>query len=139
MDPTVTVAVISGAGVVLAAIFTYAGVRFTQRQSRAAAQATAALERDKVDADAYEAARETWTETVAELRRQVAELREEAETIRRGGRELRTRVDELESTRAADRQKIRDLTDYARTLLRILSENEITYPEPPPALNMNPT
>jgi uncharacterized coiled-coil DUF342 family protein len=137
VDTTVAVALISGAGVVLAALFTYAGVRFTQRQSRAAAATTAALERDKVDADAYEAARETWAENAAELRRQVGELRDEATAVRRDGRELRGRVDELESTRAADRAKIRDLTDYARTLLRILSENEITYPEPPPALNTN--
>jgi predicted RNase H-like nuclease (RuvC/YqgF family) len=138
VDPTVTVAIISTAGVVLAGIFTLLGVRFTQRQSRAAAAATAALDRDKVDANAYEAARETWTETVAELRRQVAELRDEAEAVRRGGRELRARVDELESTRAADRQTIREFRDYARALLAILVAHELPYPPPPPGLDLPP-
>lgn len=134
MDPTVTVAIISAAGVVLAGISTLLGVRFTQRQARRAQDATAALERDKVDATSYESARATWEEHVTSLRAQVAELREEARLSRRVGRELRNRVDELETSRSADRRRIRELTDYARGLLRILAEHEIASPPPPAGL-----
>lgn len=134
MDPTVTVAIISAAGVVLAGISTLLGVRFTQRQARRAQDATAALERDKVDATSYESARATWEEHVTSLRAQVAELREEARLSRRVGRELRNRVDELETSRSADRRRIRELTDYARGLLRILAEHEIASPPPPVGL-----
>jgi predicted RNase H-like nuclease (RuvC/YqgF family) len=134
VDSTVIVAIITAAGVILAGISTLLGVRFTQRQARRAQEATAALERDKVDASAYESARSTWEGHVASLRAQVAELREEAEVSRRVGRELRDRVDELETSRSSDRARIRELTDYARDLLRILAEHEITYPAPPPGL-----
>lgn len=134
MDPTVTVAVITATGVVLAAVITLAGVRFTQRQARAAAEATAALDRAKVDAAAYESARTTWDEHVDSLRQQVADLREESERLRVLARDLRGRVDDLEASGRADRARMRELVEYAKGLLRILAEHEISYPQPPPDL-----
>jgi hypothetical protein len=134
--------VITTIGVILAAAFTYGGVRYTQRQSRAAARATADLDRTKVDAAAYESAKTTWErhvddlqEQVTDLRAQVVELRAETERERRTARELRARVDELEHDGRVDRARIRELTDYARDLLRILGEHEISYPSPPGALS----
>lgn len=134
MDPTVITALIAAGGVILAAVFSLAGVRFTQRATRAAAERTAALERTKVDAQAYENARQTWDEHVDSLREQLADLREEAEQQRRAARDLRSRVDELEEGRDRDRARIRELTAYARELLRILGEHGIAYPPPPPGL-----
>lgn len=134
MDPTVVVAIISASGVVLAAVFTLLGVRYTQRQTRAAADRTAALERTRVDAQAFENAKATWRENVADLRERVDELAVENERQRETIRNLRVRVDELESGQDRDRKHIRDLTAYARELLRILGEHGIAYPAPPPGL-----
>lgn len=134
MDPTVTVAIISAASVVLAGLFTLLGVRFTQRSARDAARATASLERDKLNSSAYESARHTWEDNVESLRKQVADLSEEAERSRRIGRELRDRVDELESGRDADRARIRELTNWATAVLRIMATHEIPYPPPPAGL-----
>lgn len=134
VDPTVTVALFSAAGVIIAGAMTLAGVRFTQRQARAAADATAALDRAKVDAAAYESARTTWDEHVDSLREQVADLREESERLRGLSRDLRSRVDDLETAGRADRARFRELVDYARVLLRIMGEYEIAYPPPPPDL-----
>lgn len=134
MDPTVTVALISAAGVILAAVFTLAGVRYTQQQSRAAAERTAALERTKVDAQAYESARGTWEKHIESLRKQLDELSADAERQRQTARELRQRVDELESGQDRDHARIRELTAYARELLRILSDHGIAYPPPPAGL-----
>jgi len=134
VDPTIITALITAGGVVLAALFTLMGVRFTQRATRAAAERTAALERTKVDAQAYESARQTWDEHVDSLREQLADLREDAERQRRTAQELRARVDELEDGRERDRARIRELTSYARQLLRILADHEIPYPPPPPGL-----
>lgn len=127
MDTTVTVALITAGGVVLAALFTFLGIRFTQRAATRAAQATERLEETKVDAAAYESARDTWAEHVESLREQVVELRSQCG-------ELRDRVDELQSGRARDQDRIHELTDYARQLLRILAQHEIPYPPPPAGL-----
>jgi predicted RNase H-like nuclease (RuvC/YqgF family) len=135
VDPTIAVALITAAGLVVSAVMVYLGVRFTQRSARAAAAATANLDRAKVDSTAYENARETWAESVTELRRQVAELREDRDTNARTVRELRGRVEELETGQSVDRRQIRELADYARRLLRILAEHDLTYPAPPPALD----
>jgi len=134
VDPTVTVALISASGVVFAAVLTLLGVRYTQRQTRAAARRTEALERTRVDAQAFENAKATWRENVADLRDRVDELAVENDRQRATIRELRDRVDELESGQDRDRKHIRDLTAYARALLRILGENGIAYPDPPPGL-----
>lgn len=117
MDSTVIVALISSAGVVLAGLITLVGVRYTHRQARTAAEATARLERSKVDAEAYQRARETWTEHVRHLREQVAELR--------------ARVDELEDDRTRDRARLREWVDHARSLRRLLDEHEIAHPPAP--------
>lgn len=133
-DPTVTVAIITTAGVIAAGLFTLLGVRFTQSQARRAAEATAALDRAKVDAGAYDRARTTWDEHVESLREQVADLREEAESARAALREARGRIDALEQGHDADRHRIRELTAYARDLLRIMAEHDISYPPPPVGL-----
>ncbi len=147
MDPTVVVAIISAAAVAITGAFTYAGVRFTQRQARLAAERTAeferaaaeraeALERRSVDAQAFERARATWDAHVEDLTEQVDALRTEAERLREEARQLRQRLDDLEVGRAADRVRIRELTAYARDLLRILAHHEITYPPPPEGLEL---
>ncbi len=121
MDPTVLVALITAAGVVLAGVVTLLGVRYTQRQIARAGEATARLESTKVDAQAYQHARATWQEHVDWLGMQVVELR--------------LRVDELEDGQTEDHRRIRELTDYARRLLRILGEHNIAYPPPPAGLD----
>jgi septal ring factor EnvC (AmiA/AmiB activator) len=134
VDTTVIVAIISASGVVLTAVFTLLGVRYTQRSTRAAARRTEALERTRVDAQAFENAKATWRENVADLRDRVDELAVENERQRDTIRGLRIRIEELETGQDRDRAHIRDLTAYARALLRILGENGIAYPDPPPGL-----
>lgn len=134
MDPTILVALVSGVALVVSALVTLLGVRYTQRQARAAADATARLEANKVDARAYESARETWAEHVVHLREQVAELRGRIDELEQGRVRDRTRIRELEEGRIRDEARIGDLTRYARILLRILGEHHIAYPPPPPGL-----
>ncbi len=145
MEPTILVAVISAGGVLLAAVVSLLGVRYTQQQTRAAAERANALEaaaaeranaveRSKVDAQAFEHAKATWRENVADLRTRVDELATENERQRTTIRELRDRVDTLENGRAADRDRIRELTTWARDVLRILAEHGIAYPPPPEGL-----
>lgn len=145
VDPTVITSLITAAGVVLAAVFALLGARYTQRQTRAAAERTAALqaeaaarasevEQRKVDAQAFEHAKVTWRESISDLRERVDELAVENDRQRSTIRDLRTRVEELETGQERDRRHIRELTAYARDLLRILSHHEIAYPPPPVGL-----
>lgn len=135
MDTPVLVAIISTVGVVLAAVVTFAGVRYTQRSSRAAAEATARLEAKKVDAAAYEAARDTWEQERLWLREQVTDLRGRVDELEHGRAQDRARIRELEEREARDRALIAELAGYARALLRILAEHHIPYPPPPPGLD----
>jgi chromosome segregation ATPase len=145
VDPNIIVAVITAAGLVIGGWLGYLGVRFTQRQAAEVAEDHDRREQEKEHnaayAAAYGSARETWDEHVDSLREQVADLREEmqrlaseAATLRENARELRARVDELETGRDLDRTRIRELTTWARDVLRILAEHGIAYPPPPPGL-----
>jgi len=138
-DPTLSGAIVTTIGVVLAAVFTYAGVRFTQRSARAAQDRTDELDKSKVDAAAYESARRTWDEHVDSLRAQVNDLRDESERLRVVTRELRDRVDELENGRAADRARIRELTAWCRAVVEILDAHEINYPSLPAGVDPRDT
>jgi hypothetical protein len=110
-------AVAAGLAVVLSALVSLAGVIYTQRATRRAAEDTAALEMRKVDASAYQAARTTWADHVESLRGQVAELR--------------ARVLELETAEQRCEQRNIELTRYSRTLIRVLVANGIEHPAPP--------
>lgn len=116
-DPTVLASLAGALGVVLSGLISYMAVRYTQRQAKAAQDASERLERVKVDAEAYEAAKATWNEHVAALRGQVAELR--------------ARVAELEAEQHRCDQRVLDLTRYSRTLMRLLAEHDIAHPAPP--------
>jgi hypothetical protein len=116
-DPTVLASLAGAAGVVLSGLISFLAVRYTQRSAQRATAASERLERVKVDAEAYESAKATWNEHVAVLRGQVAELR--------------VRVVELEADQARCDQRVLDLTRYSRSLMRLLTENDIAHPSPP--------
>lgn len=129
MNIELSKALLGLAGSVVTAWLVWRGVRFTQAQAARASTQTAQIERVKVDAAAYESARETWEDMVAGLRAQV-------DWLTQGQAALRGRVDELEFARKEDQRRINVLTEWARVLLRWLRDNQITgHPEPPEELS----
>lgn len=154
---------ISGGLVLLGTIVTVLGSKAVAKLSARAQLKTAEIEEDKVRAQAYTEARETYREMVADLRKeiggvrtaqtedreshrreltaqderhrkQIADLREER---REHDALLNTRLDELETQRDRDRERIQalesrnqGLVTYVRQLIRLLRDHEIV---PPPA------
>jgi predicted RNase H-like nuclease (RuvC/YqgF family) len=113
MDP----ALAGSLAVVLSAAITLAGVLYTQRAARRAAEETADLEQRKVDAQAYESAKRTWSEHVEVLRGEVALLR--------------ARLRELDTEQERCNQRIMELTRWGRGVVRVLDEREIEHPPLP--------
>lgn len=109
--------------------------RFTTRSTRAAQLQTAAIERTKVDALAYERARQSYDAALATQNRRLAdlqqELNEDREEYRTGVAECKQRIRELEDARRADQVRIRNLVAYMRVLIGLLRQHEIAYPLPP--------
>lgn len=114
LDP----AILAVIGVALSGLMSLAGVVYTVRASRRAAEETAELEERKVDASAYAAARATWAEHVESLQGQV--------------RELRARVTELEDLESRCERRNIELARYSRGLMRLLTAHEIEHPAWPP-------
>lgn len=141
-DPT---ALFSLGGVIVTAFLGFLGIQYTARSSRnAQEQATkraAELERTKVDAQAYQRARENYDSALSVMQGQIEALKsgreyDRQEHTRQIG-ELRDRVRELDEARRADRATIVTLAAYARVLLSLLRDNSIAYPPPPPDLSQH--
>lgn len=132
-------------GVIITAFLGYLGLRFTAQSSRKAQQQTeertAALERSKVDAQAYERARENYDSALKTMQSQIDALKTgrqyDREEHSRQINELRERLRELEDARRVDRATIATLAAYARVLLGILRDNKLAYPPPPDHLTDN--
>lgn len=148
-DPQVKIALISAAGVVIAAAFALLGIWFTQRQARAASNATKQIENQRADADAYKTARELWEASIKDLRQRVEDLShevaEQKETHRvemleqkNAHREqiavLETRLADVEQRRGVDAAAMRLLRFYVRQLLAALRVAGVPAPEPPDGL-----
>lgn len=107
-----TEAVLGTLGVVIGAVLTYLGIRFSARQSAKAAASSSAVSSRQVDV-------EEWRTIVAELRAEIKRLNE--------------RVDEVVEDRAAERSRFQTLMSYTRELLvwaRRTAPDEIP-PSPP--------
>lgn len=131
MSETLIIALISLGGVGLTALGSWAGVVFTNRVSAKAQRRAAEIEQSKVDAAAYNSAKEIWGALIDDLSKQVAEQRCDV-------RSLRDRVEELERGRAKDHDLIRRLMAYARQLIDMLIGAGITPPEPPTEMLSDP-
>jgi septal ring factor EnvC (AmiA/AmiB activator) len=140
-DSSPIVVVLSAAGTVIVAILGYLGMRINARNAKAAQTSTAELERSKIDAAAYDSAREIWDSVINDLRRQVADQHKELAALRTlvskyhteiG--DLRDRIEDLETKRAGDRRAIHAITTYARQLLQLLKVNGIAPPPAPEGL-----
>lgn len=134
VDPSVVISVIAAGGTVVGAILSYLAVRFTQRSATAAAEASNRLERTKVDAAAYDSAKETWQEHVSSLKERVAELVVRVEQLETQRQRDAERIRELQLEQERDRGLIRELSTWARLVLPLLDDRGITYPPPPAGL-----
>lgn len=127
-------AIISTLGGITLAVATYWAARLNGKLS-AKAQATQA------DASAYDTAREIWGELIDDLRSKVRDQSRELEDMRhrfdQEMQSLRARLEDLEMKRAGDRKAIHLLTEYAKTLLRVLKTNNIVAPGPPEGLDVD--
>ncbi|OII27564.1 hypothetical protein [Frigoribacterium sp. MCBA15_019] len=98
-------------GLLLGAVVTFFGVRYTARSSARAAARTADVASRQVDVDEWQAI--------------LAALREEI-------RDLRQRVGHLEEQRDTDRANIRQLLAFARGLIAIVYRLAPDHPIPTP-------
>ena len=149
MSEGVQTVLVSGVVSLVVAVLGFYGIRFTARQSTQA-------KRSEIEAGAYtrakdilEAAATRQDKEIARLgaqaieqeerhRRQIAELREER---REHDGLLNSRLDEMESQRLSDKQRIEALENrnnalgsYIRALIRLLRDNEISPPPAPPGM-----
>lgn len=119
-DPVWT-AIIAAAAVVVSAAISAWAARYAARRSNR-------IEASKVDAAAYESARQTWQEHVDSLREQVAELKGRVEELSRAQAEDKLRISQLSA-------RIEAWSAYTRQLVRLLREHAIEYPPPPASLD----
>lgn len=142
MDPQVKVALIGAAGGMFAALLTALGVWLTVRQSRTAVRSTAQIETAKIEAGAYERAQRIWQGTIDDLEDRVtalqAEMREQRETHSIGMQALQARLDAMEERRVETDTLIRRLWSYVRRLRRALRDAQLSIPEPPDGLVLDP-
>lgn len=130
-------------GVLVTALAGYVGVRYTARSARAAQEEAERrandLEKNKVDALAYERARDNYDAAIATMQREIDQLKAGREYDRQEHKRqiesLQNRVQELETARASDRATISSLVAYVKVLLDLLRDNRIAYPPPPTHLS----
>ena len=140
MDPTVIAGIIAVVGAVVSGGFVYLGVRYTQRQVRAAADRAAQLDGERVDLERIESLstevkdlRTQMKEDRADHHAEIAQLRNEhAAQMDR----MTRRIEDLESKRVGDRTAIHALTVYVRALLTLLHQHDITPPQAPEGLDV---
>jgi septal ring factor EnvC (AmiA/AmiB activator) len=141
MGESPLILMLSTLGAIVTALCTYLGVRLNARNAKQAQTKTSEIERTKIDAAAYDSAREIWDAVINDLREQVADQRKELSELRVSiskyhneiGK-LRDRLEDLETKRAGDRRAIHTITTYALQLLRLLKDNGIAPPPAPDGL-----
>lgn len=128
-------AILTLAGVVITAVATVAVARFTARSAKAAQEKAAQIEESKVDALAYQRARDSYDASIKQLQEQIDRLKQERSEDRADHAsqqaDLRERITSLERRLTANRESLQRLADYARILLALLRENGISAPMPP--------
>lgn len=138
-DPTVQTAMITLAGTIISGLLVYLGSRYTQRQVALAAAGTAATEAERVDlARLDQMSREIQRmdqRYIAADTRHAAQIRQLRRDHDAELESLRDRLGEVEQKHTRSRAELRILTEYARTLLRLMREQGIAYPDPPPGLD----
>lgn len=125
---------ISLVGTVITALGLLAGVIYTQLQVRRAQARTAEIEKAKVDAGSYETARKNFESIIAAQSTRLDRLARELDDCSEDMDSMRKRVSDLEIQREQDAQTMRTVVNYCRSLLRILRNTEVVYPEPPLAV-----
>jgi septal ring factor EnvC (AmiA/AmiB activator) len=143
MGESPLILMLSTLGAIVTALCAYLGVRVNARNAKQAQAKAAEIERTKIDAAAYDSAREIWDAVIGDLRDQVADQRKELAALRASVskyhvemNKLRDRLEDLETKRAGDRRAIHTITEYARALLRLLKDNGIAPPPAPDGLTL---
>lgn len=146
MGESPLVIALSAVGAIITAIGGYFGVRINARNAKQAHAITVEIERSKIDAEAYDSAREIWDALINDLRNQVADQRKELAELRRviarsnaEVNKLRDRLEDLEAKRAVDHQMIQTVINYARQLRQLLKSNGISAPPAPAWLGVEDT
>lgn len=113
--------VISALSVIGAALVTVAGVVYTTRVTKAAHQRADQLDRDKVDAEAYKRARDSYEAAITRLN-------EEIERLDRQVRMLRETLDEEQSDNITLRRTLRHIEDTVIQLHELLKRAGVAVP-----------
>lgn len=132
MDSPLVVALLGALGSIIAV---FIANRFTTRSARKAQERAAEIESTKVDAQAYERARESYDAALTTQTRRIVDLQKEMVDDRAEYRseiaDCRARIRELDQARRDDREHIRALVAYLRVLIGILRKHDIAFPDPP--------
>lgn len=127
----------------IAAVLGFLGVRVSQRQANKQVQITSEIERDKVNASAYTEARQVWDSLIKDLqverdsqKGQISDLKVKVDAQHVEVDQWRKRLEDLEQKRSGDRAAIHLLASYARRLLRVVEDNNLTPPQPPEGLDL---
>jgi septal ring factor EnvC (AmiA/AmiB activator) len=142
MSSTTWVTILTVAAGPIAAVVGFLGVRLSQRQSNKQLQITAEIQRDQVNASAYDSARQVWTALTKDLqterdslKRSVSDLSVKVDAQDMQVEQWRRRLEDLEQKRQGDRRAIHLISDYARRLLRVIEDNNLSPPQPPEGLD----
>lgn len=143
MSSTTWIGILTGVGAILGALFGLLGARLNQRQANKQLQITAEIQRDQVNASAYSEARTVWDSLIQDLQAErnslkdkVSDLEVKVEAQNTASSQWRKRLEDVEQKRSGDRQAIHLLASYARRLLRVVEDNNLTPPQPPEGLDL---
>jgi septal ring factor EnvC (AmiA/AmiB activator) len=127
----------------IAAVLGFLGVRVSQRQANKQVQITAEIQRDQVNAIAYDSARQTWDSLIKDLQAernsqkgQISDLQVKVDAQHMAVDQWRKRLEDLEKKRSGDRAAIHAISTYARRLLRLVEDNGLVPPQPPEGLDL---
>lgn len=143
MSSSTWIGILTGVGAILGALFGLLAARINQRQANKQLQITAEIQRDQVNASAYDSARQTWDALIKDLqaernaqKSQISDLEVKVDAQRTMADQWRKRLEDLEQKRAGDRVSIHLITVYARRLLRVVEDGGLVPPQPPEGLDL---
>lgn len=146
IDPTITAAVIMATASVVG---TLVGGWYTFRAARKNTQETKKIEAEKLSTSSWESQVDSWRADVVTLRQQRSEDLAIYESYKRESSqqitELNERLDKVMELREKDRRehrleretlenRIDALTDWGRQAVRIMEQQGISFPSPPPGM-----
>lgn len=130
-DGATVVQVLAVAATIIVAGLGLAGVVYTARAARASNKRTAEIEQSKLDTTRWQAQVDSWRSDVAQLR---ADRKEDEQRHQEQIAALRERMTRIETVAEEERRARFELITWARNVVALLRQAQISYPAPPPGV-----